>query len=245
MGVCRRYGWLMIPCKSRCQSYVFNNILIRPNSEDRLVALKICTSSGSEADEEISVREKLGPDARSMFVELLDCFKHEGPNGAHDCLVLELMACSAQALFYPRGQQRQGRERLPVPAAKKAIKTMLLGIEALHARRLVQSDAHPGNLLIKPNKPVPMDLERLARVKGERVVEVKRPDGKIDMWAPKRHRTDSPLFEYVDLDADMDFKVSDLGNGKTALERKLFTLTRKKLSPSTASHHMVRTRQSR
>ena len=69
---------------------------------------------------------------------MLDHFQLDGPNGTHDCLVLELLGPSVPDLLdaHFRG------ERLPGKLAKKIAKQVLLGLDYLHQQKI----GHGGGL---------------------------------------------------------------------------------------------------
>ena len=69
------------------------------------------------------------------LASLLDCFQFDGPNGKHDCLVLELLGRHVQEF----ASCFKG-SRLPGKLAKSVAKQVLLGLDCLHQRQI----AHGG-----------------------------------------------------------------------------------------------------
>lgn len=79
------------------------------------------------------------PGSRHLM-PMLDHFHLDGPNGTHDCLVLEPLGPSVPDLLDARFRG----ERLPGTLAKKKIfaKQALLGLDYLHKRKI----GHGGGL---------------------------------------------------------------------------------------------------
>ncbi|KAI9679435.1 MAG: hypothetical protein M1817_005457 [Caeruleum heppii] len=73
---------------------------------------------------------------------MLDHFKLDGPNGTHDCLVLELLGPSVTDLL----EARFRGERLPAKLAKSIAKQALLGLDCLHQQKIAHGDLHTRNL---------------------------------------------------------------------------------------------------
>jgi serine/threonine protein kinase len=67
------------------------------------------------------------PGAESV-THLLDHFELDGPNGTHECLVLELLGPSVPAVLDVRFVDN----RLPAKLAKKVARQTLLGLDYLH-----------------------------------------------------------------------------------------------------------------
>jgi len=72
------------------------------------------------------------------LIRMLDHFKLDGPNGTHDCLVLELLGPSVPDLLEAHFQD----ERLPGKLAKSIAKQALLGLDLLHQQKI----GHGGGL---------------------------------------------------------------------------------------------------
>ncbi|KAG9943986.1 kinase-like protein, partial [Aureobasidium melanogenum] len=95
-------------------------------------------------------------------MQLLDSFQHNGPNGVHDCLVLELLGPSVASVV----EKQCASDKLPGNVAKKACKQLGLALAVLHrqgighggqwaysdmsdkkeARPDISPDIHTGNL---------------------------------------------------------------------------------------------------
>lgn len=71
-------------------------------------------------------------------MSMLDHFQLDGPNGTHDCLVLELLGPSVPDLLDARFRD----ERLPGKRAKKIAEQALLGLDFLHQHKI----GHGGGL---------------------------------------------------------------------------------------------------
>lgn len=120
-------------------------------SARRYVAIKIKSSSSSEmgvdADPEVLRLQKLeehylkGPqDSPRPYVQLLDLFNVEGPNGRHNCLVTELLGPSLASVHSLYGQLAQV---LRPETILRASKQLLQGVDFIHQAGLV----HGGNVI--------------------------------------------------------------------------------------------------
>ncbi|KEQ93398.1 hypothetical protein AUEXF2481DRAFT_31413 [Aureobasidium subglaciale EXF-2481] len=101
----------------------------------RNVALKITISEASTSrNRERQVLEALWQTEppsevqHQHVVRLFDAFKHVGPNGTHDCLILELLGPSIPTLIEARYSDR----RLPGKIATKLCKETSLALDILH-----------------------------------------------------------------------------------------------------------------
>lgn len=70
------------------------------------------------------------------LITMQDSFQISGPNGTHECLVLELLGPSVADLL----DANSGTERLPGTLAKTIAKQALLGLCVLHEQKI----AHAG-----------------------------------------------------------------------------------------------------
>ncbi|KAF7307322.1 Protein kinase [Mycena indigotica] len=86
-------------------------------------------------------------------VRMLDHFVHEGPNGAHMCIVQELLvpALAVDIVMY------DGHSCLPVATASRIVGQLLLAVDYLHKRGIAHGDLHSGNILVC--LPPTFDLE--------------------------------------------------------------------------------------
>ena len=72
-------------------------------------------------------------------MRMLDHFQLDGPNGTHNCLVLELLGPSVPDVLDARFRG----ERLPAKLAKTIAKQTLLGLDYLHQQKI----GHGGGLV--------------------------------------------------------------------------------------------------
>ena len=111
--------------------------IARDQSLHRNVALKIVTSENSSSmNRELCTHRRLLENSvpptndHKHILRFLDNFEHPGPNGTHNCLVLELLGPSVATVI----EERFASNRLPGSVAKKACKEMALALEVLHAQ---------------------------------------------------------------------------------------------------------------
>lgn len=69
---------------------------------------------------------------RMHIMQLLDSFQHNGPNGAHDCLVFELLGPSVASVV----EKQCTGDRLPGEVARKACKELGLALAVLHRQEI-------------------------------------------------------------------------------------------------------------
>ena len=134
--------------------------------------------------------------ARGHVVTLLDNFKHDGPNGEHECLVFEPMGPAVAACYDP--------DCNPIPAwqAKSICKQLLTALKCLHDLGIAHSDSNPGNLLlsltITIQQPSSGGEYRSTGVEGNPQI-------------PERIYENRPLTEFWDREAPVELKLSDFG----------------------------------
>ena len=162
--------------------------------------------------------QKIGSDSTSAHViTLLDSFDHQGPNGTHLCLVLEVMGASVEAMIEELPQNSPMRfghvSRYPKWMAKRVLTHMLRGIAFLHSRDVIHGDIQPGNLLFSASSLDSVSVEELED-DGNHALTVKRLDRKTDKWAPRYVAISHPLLDYTDQDPGFTVKISDLGAGE-------------------------------
>lgn len=114
------------------------------------VALKIQKSAAQFAEaalHEINVLSSIaeGDPSNSKFVvQLIDQFKHSGPNGQHHCMVLEFLGDSLLRLI--RYRHYKG---LPLKKVREICKCILIGLDYLHSELgIIHSDLKPENILL-------------------------------------------------------------------------------------------------
>jgi serine/threonine protein kinase len=136
--------------------------------------------------------------ARGHIVTLLDSFKHDGPNGKHECLVFEPMGPAVAACYDP--------DCNPILAwqAKSICKQLLTALKCLHDLGIAHSDSNPGNLLLSLTIPIQQPSSGgkcwSTGVKGNPQI-------------PERIYENRPLTEFWDREVPVELKLSDLGAG--------------------------------
>ena len=118
--------------------------------EGRYVAIKISVSEPEGGNRELEVLRAIRsglPDSPHLM-QMLDHFECKGPNGSHDCLVLEMLGPSVSDLL----ERRFCGMRLPGQLAKSVARQALLGLDLLHQHSI----AHGGEMM-SGHLPVELD----------------------------------------------------------------------------------------
>ncbi|KAB5556708.1 hypothetical protein DKX38_007617 [Salix brachista] len=116
----------------------------------KYVALKIQKSAAQFAQAALHEIELLSAIASSdpsnsmCVVQLIDHFKHAGPNGQHQCMVLEFLGDSLLRLI--RHNRYQGLE---LDKVREICKCIVTGLDYLHRElNIIHSDLKPENILL-------------------------------------------------------------------------------------------------
>lgn len=99
------------------------------------VALKILKADASRNEKELSIFLRLlavntDHPGKGHVLELLDHFKHDGPNGTHLCLVLPVMPSDGEGMTIT-GNPHQAAY------VQSVSKQILLGLDFLHALGII------------------------------------------------------------------------------------------------------------
>eukprot|EP00053_Salpingoeca_punica_P015993 m.149135 g.149135 ORF g.149135 m.149135 type:complete len:604 (+) comp16850_c0_seq1:145-1956(+) len=126
--------------------------LAHDSSQNRYVALKVVKSAShyrEAAEDEIKLLRAVrdtNPRAtgRQRVVMLLDDFVHHGPNGAHVCMIMEILGCTLLHLI--KEYKYRG---LPSDVLKRIVRQILEGLDYLHTQcRIIHTDIKPENILV-------------------------------------------------------------------------------------------------
>lgn len=123
----------LLETKSACLIYDHSTPNSIPFRIQRNVAVKIGISSLSSNTRELDILQVLSAQSSKKIgsehiVQLLDNFWLEGPNGIHNCLILEITGPSIPTLL----EAERAGDRLPGKVAKRVAKEVALGLNFLH-----------------------------------------------------------------------------------------------------------------
>ncbi|KAJ4984062.1 serine/threonine-protein kinase SRPK3 [Stagonosporopsis vannaccii] len=204
------------------------------SSVPKYAALKITMAKSPLTTKELVIMKHLTSsaptDPRSQhIIKLLDDFQHEGPNGIHQCLILEVMAASAASLVHklPENQPRQWRvpQRYPKAIAKKTLLHTLKGLSLLHENGVVHSDVQPGNLLFLITDLDHLEQQQLEQSVTMLTIPLHRTDRKVDKWAPLNLYRAQSLHDHIQLGPGLCVKLSDFGAAFFAADPPYSTIT--------------------
>ncbi|KAL8968070.1 MAG: hypothetical protein Q9197_005072 [Variospora fuerteventurae] len=155
--------------KSYVQSRSGHLHMVRNSFADELrryVALKLTVSEISHLQHEVHVLNRLSHGIASHpgkkhIVQLLDRFEHEGPNGTHSCLVLELLGPRVDV-----EAECHNNNRLPGSIAWETCKQTAQALEYMHANGIAHGDLHPGNLVFAPVSTVSQRGSNIMKLLG-------------------------------------------------------------------------------
>lgn len=167
---------------------------------------------------------------RKHITELLDDFKHSGPNGTHLLLAFEACGTSldkngfgfiraakwwkASGLLNQKGKQYSKMFNFPPNTAKEIGRQVLLGLEFIHRNGIVHGDLHTNNIILATKDLNLLEEEGLKVDNFKR--EVKEFDEKKSCPYPPYIYSDLALNErYTPIDpANIVVKITDFGSGK-------------------------------
>lgn len=199
------------------------------------MAIKITTARLSDsANRELSLYQHLANSTSSStnsacFIELLNSFQIQGPNGLHTAFVFEPMGPHLWAVLDATPEFHHGSlfedddffkgvpkyRRFPLHLGKRILKNVLQGLKYLHSHDIAHGDLHMGNVLVTTQR-LECNSSTIAELqqKPEDGEPLKRLDGKRDLWAPSYQLAPAGLLKYSSIEFDPYVKIADIGAGE-------------------------------
>lgn len=155
--------------------------LARDKELERYIALKISISDqpSAQVDRQLQVMRAIRtsslehPGAASL-TKMLDHFQLDGPNGTHQCIVLQLTGPSVLDVL----DDRFVDNRLPGDLAKRVACQALLGLDYLHQHGIGHGDLHTRNIVFTLPITNSANEKELSKISGEPGIgQVQRADG--------------------------------------------------------------------
>lgn len=164
--------------------------LSKDHQENRHVALKVVRSASHYTEtalDEIKLLERIvsanhDHPGKAHVVQLLDSFRHEGPNGNHVCMVFEVLGENLLGLI-----KRYNHRGIPTHLVKQITKQVLLGLDYMHREcGIIHTDLKPENVLIEIG-----DVEKIVKtvVNEEKGASGANNDNGDDRNSRRRRRT--------------------------------------------------------
>lgn len=138
-----------------------------------LVALKIQKSARHYTEaalDEIALLTTIrdqDPSCETPVVCLLDHFQHAGPNGAHTCMVFEVLGRSLLSLI-----RHHGYRGAPISMVKCIVKQVIEALDFCHRNcGIIHTDIKPENCLFVPPREAMLELAAVATMEALTAVE--------------------------------------------------------------------------
>ncbi|KAL4874727.1 kinase-like domain-containing protein [Aspergillus karnatakaensis] len=180
----------------------------------RWVALKIKTADSSKESHELQNLELLrecsqGDLSAKYIVELLDSFTQDGPNGAHQCLVFELLGPSVGYVL--RDYYEVGDE-LEVENILRLSEQFLRAVAFIHSAGLGHGDISAANAAFSCSKLSHAQENHILSIIGRpEIEELARLDGTpLSENLPKQLVKAAQWDEWIDEDEE-DIRILDFG----------------------------------
>lgn len=163
----------------------------RDRKENRYVAVKVSVSQKSDNREYQTLRAisalPRGHPGQNHVVQMFDHFEEKGPNGTHDCLVLELLGPNVPDLI----DSSCSDERLPARLAKSVACQALSGVDFLSTHQIGHGDLHARNLAFKIPDLDSLNEQQFCDKMGKPETALVR---RIDGLAPGRTEPNVPSY---------------------------------------------------
>ncbi|CAG7924597.1 unnamed protein product [Penicillium olsonii] len=109
--------------------------LAMDNSRNQWVSIKILTANSPKSRESriLDILQTRGGLSSNYIVQLLDTFTHTGPNGAHQCLVFELLGPS---MAHALADYRSDSDKFEPEILLRISKELLKAVDFIHSSGL-------------------------------------------------------------------------------------------------------------
>ncbi|KAK2603198.1 hypothetical protein N8I77_009672 [Diaporthe amygdali] len=195
--------------------------LAKDTIHEEWVAVKILAahSRQEKSSKEIGVLRELSKSATNgqlYVVQLLDDFFHEGPNGRHQCLVLELLGPSLNNVIKSCNpsifESPTADDRLDSNVIFRVSKQLLRALSSLHEKGISHGDISSHNIAFTANNIRHASEQDILAIIGTPVVEdLVREDGQpVDPRFPKHMVRRAEWNHWLDEDQE-DIRLIDWG----------------------------------
>ncbi|KAJ5935369.1 hypothetical protein N7466_004916 [Penicillium verhagenii] len=190
--------------------------LAKDRDQDQWVALKIMTAD-SEASRELQNMRHLERECPSnlssvYIVQLLDAFTHEGPNGVHQCLVLELLGPSVNHVLRDYSDPCSPNDPLEPEIILRLSTQVIKAVRFIHSSGMCHGDVSDHNMAFTCTAILDATPEKLLEIIGSpEIEELARIDGKpLEKGQPTQLVKAAEWVDWIDEDEE-EIRLIDFG----------------------------------
>ncbi|EKE37253.1 hypothetical protein ENUP19_0247G0017 [Entamoeba nuttalli] len=171
----------------------FSTVWLVEHKENKVQgALKIVKSAKTYTEtalDEIKIMKKINecdPERKENVIHILEDFKHNGPNGQHICMVMELGGSNLLDLI-----KYYDYKGIPINDCKEIAKQILKALDFIHTKcGIIHTDLKPENVLLS------FTIPKNGKEPIPKIIESKLADFGNANWINKRFTDDIQTLEY-------------------------------------------------